>query len=159
MFTRIRTQLGLPWIKRPRGTALLLAVAVMLSTASAYAQRGGCGGSGGAGFGGAGGAGGGGGLGGAGGAGGGFGGQGGFGAGGFAGANPNAFQSMLAAQQMQHFQQMGMGMFSVEEELETPQAKQERRAARLKLKAVREERSRQRKAAQLQRQQAKKRAS
>lgn len=152
MLTRVRTQLGLPWIKRPRGTAFLLALLIVLSSSSAYAQRGGCAGMGGAGYGGPGG---GAGLGAAGGL-GGFGGQAGLGMGGFGGQNP--FQAMLAAQQMQHFGPPGMGMFSVEEERETPEARQQRREARLRLKAAREERSRQRQAAQLQRQQARKRA-
>jgi hypothetical protein len=50
MSTRIRSQLGRPWIKRPRQIAAAIAVALALSASSAYAQRGGCaGGSGGTG--------------------------------------------------------------------------------------------------------------
>jgi hypothetical protein len=42
MFTRIRSQLGRPWIKRPRQISAAIAVIVALSASSAYAQRGGC---------------------------------------------------------------------------------------------------------------------
>jgi hypothetical protein len=43
MFTRIRAQIARPWIKRPRGIALLLATFVILTDSSAFAQRGGAG--------------------------------------------------------------------------------------------------------------------
>jgi hypothetical protein len=43
MFTRIRAQIARPWIKRPRGIALLLATFVILTNSSAFAQRGGAG--------------------------------------------------------------------------------------------------------------------
>jgi hypothetical protein len=68
---------------------------------------------------------------------------------GFAG-NGGILDAMLAARQMHQLQQMGM--FSIEEPLDTPRAKQERRDARMQLKAAREERSRQRKTARLDRQ-------
>jgi hypothetical protein len=42
MLTRIRPQIIRPWIKRPRGIAILLAAVVILTNSSVYAQR--CGG-------------------------------------------------------------------------------------------------------------------
>src|SRR5258708_30750184 len=46
MFNRIRAQIARPWIKRPRGIALLLATFVILTNSSVFAQRGGAGGAG-----------------------------------------------------------------------------------------------------------------
>src|SRR6266446_4284999 len=42
MSTRIRSQLGRPWIKRPRQIGAAVAVALALSATSAYAQRAAC---------------------------------------------------------------------------------------------------------------------
>src|SRR5262249_12969826 len=93
MLTRKPVQIARPWIKRPRGVALLLAAAVLLTDSTAFAQRGGAGRagmSGGAsGSGGAGGA-------------GSAGLVAGFGGGAQTGANPA--QMMIAAQQMQALQ-------------------------------------------------------
>jgi hypothetical protein len=102
MYTRIRRQIVRPWIRRPRGVAILLAALVILTSSPAFAQRGGAGCAGvSSGSPGAGGFGATGGLGAGGGAGlaGGFGGtQSGFG---------NPAQMMIAAEQMQGLQGMG----------------------------------------------------
>jgi len=43
MFARIRRQFVRPWIKRPRGVATFVAVLVIFTSSSAFAQRGGAG--------------------------------------------------------------------------------------------------------------------
>jgi len=43
MSTRIPVQIARPWIKRPRGIAVLLTAIVLLTNSSAFAQRGGAG--------------------------------------------------------------------------------------------------------------------
>lgn len=128
MLTRIPVQIARPWIKRPRGIALLLAALVLLTSSSAFAQRGGAGcagmsggstGSGGAG------------------AAGGLGLAGGFG--GVQTGGSSSAQMMIAAQQMQAMQDPYGFMSPIESNLDHQSLVAARRAFRAEQLAQRKE--------------------